>query len=86
MRTRATSPAWSTTPTRRSAYLRLHGAPHTYHDGYGREALLTWADTVRHHVTAGRDVWVYFDNDAERHAPWDALELGGLLGLPTLRR
>jgi uncharacterized protein YecE (DUF72 family) len=68
------------------AYLRLHGAPHTYHDGYGREALVGWADTVRHHVSAGRDVWVYFDNDAERHAPWDALELGRLLGLPPLRR
>jgi uncharacterized protein YecE (DUF72 family) len=61
------------------AYLRLHGAPHTYHDGYGREALLGWADTVRDHVAAGRDVWVYFDDDAERHAPWDALALTGLV-------
>ncbi|WIB25266.1 DUF72 domain-containing protein [Curtobacterium sp. MCSS17_015] len=62
------------------AYLRLHGAPHTYHDGYTPEALSAWADTVRGHVGAGRDVWVYFDNDAERHAPWDALGLTRLVG------
>ncbi|PZE63705.1 DUF72 domain-containing protein [Curtobacterium sp. MCBD17_021] len=61
------------------AYLRLHGAPHTYHDGYTPEALSAWADTVRGHVDAGRDVWVYFDNDAERHAPWDALGLARLV-------
>jgi len=71
------------------AYLRLHGAPRTYHDGYDREALTSWADTVRHHDTAGRDVWVFFDNDAEQHAPWDALALAELLderaGRPVLR-
>jgi uncharacterized protein YecE (DUF72 family) len=57
------------------AYLRLHGAPHTYHDGYSPQALGRWATTVLAHAAAGRDVYVYFDNDAERHAPWDALRL-----------
>ncbi|WIB37052.1 DUF72 domain-containing protein [Curtobacterium sp. MCJR17_043] len=47
----------------------MHGAPHTYHDGYPPEALADWANTVRRHDEAGRDVWVFFDNDAERHAP-----------------
>jgi len=57
------------------AYLRLHGAPRTYHDGYSPQALGRWASTVLDHVDAGRDTYVYFDNDAERHAPWDALAL-----------
>ena len=62
------------------AYLRLHGAPRTYHDGYSPQALGGWARVVREHVDAGRDVWVYFDNDAERHAPWDAERLQRLVG------
>ncbi|OII12388.1 hypothetical protein BIU96_16595 [Curtobacterium sp. MCBA15_008] len=61
------------------AYLRLHGAPRTYHDGYSPQALGRWASTVLDHVDAGRDTYVYFDNDAERHAPWDALALQRIL-------
>jgi uncharacterized protein YecE (DUF72 family) len=62
------------------AYLRLHGAPRTYHDGYSAQALGAWATTVLAHLDAGRDTFVYFDNDAERHAPWDALALDRLVG------
>ncbi|MGN6409529.1 MAG: DUF72 domain-containing protein [Curtobacterium sp.] len=61
------------------AYLRLHGAPRTYHDGYSPQALGRWATTVVEHLDAGRDAYVYFDNDAERHAPWDALALDRIL-------
>lgn len=64
----------------RFAYLRLHGAPRTYHDGYSPQALGRWANTVVAHLDAGRDTYVYFDNDAERHAPWDALALDRLVG------
>jgi uncharacterized protein YecE (DUF72 family) len=67
------------------AYLRLHGAPRTYHDGYSPQALGVWATTVLEHADAGRDVHVYFDNDAERHAPWDALALDRLVA-ERLRR
>ena len=67
------------------AYLRLHGAPRTYHDGYSPRALGGWATTVLEHAEAGRDVYVYFDNDAERHAPWDALTLDRLVAA-RLRR
>jgi uncharacterized protein YecE (DUF72 family) len=31
---------------------------------------------------AGRDVYVYFDNDARGHAPFDAIALAGRLGRP----
>lgn len=65
------------------AYLRLHGAPRTYHDGYSPQALTAWRTTIRRHVDAGRDVWVFFDNDAERHAPWDALRLARLVTDPV---
>lgn len=61
------------------AYLRLHGAPRTYHDGYSPQALGVWASTVVEHERAGRDVFVFFDNDAERHAPWDALRLARIV-------
>jgi len=64
----------------RFAYLRLHGAPRTYHDGYSPQALGGWASTVVDHLVAGRSTYVYFDNDAERHAPWDALALDRIVG------
>jgi uncharacterized protein YecE (DUF72 family) len=31
----------------------------------------------------GRDVYVYFDNDAKKHAPFDAARLSQRLGLPS---
>lgn len=68
------------------AYLRLHGAPRVYFDGYSPQALGVWASRVARHVHEGRDVYVYFDNDAERHAPWDALALERIVrrrGLPA---
>ena len=33
------------------------------------------ADIVLVRMIADGDVWVYFDNDAKVHAPYDALEL-----------
>lgn len=68
------------------AYLRLHGAPRTYHDGYSAQALGRWATTVLEHERAGRDTYVFFDNDAERHAPWDALTLDRIVTSRLRRR
>jgi uncharacterized protein YecE (DUF72 family) len=68
------------------AYLRLHGAPRTYHDGYSPQALGRWATTIVDHLDAGRDTFAYFDNDAERHAPWDALALDRLVADRLRRR
>jgi hypothetical protein len=36
-----------------------------------------------HNRPAGRDVFVYFDNDAKVRAPFDALGLAARLGLTT---
>ena len=59
-------------------YLRLHGATQTYASGYsGAGSLDRWAERVRGWVASGEDVHCYFDNDAEGHAPHDAVRLLG---------
>lgn len=63
-------------------YVRLHGDVELYTSGYSGEALDSWADRVRGWVSGagtpdgvGRDVYVYFDNDAKVRAPYDAMAL-----------
>ncbi|UMG93079.1 DUF72 domain-containing protein [Nocardioides sp. TF02-7] len=58
-------------------YVRLHGPEVLYHGGYDDALLDAWADRVRHWSgdAVGADVYVYFDNDADRRAPHDALAL-----------
>jgi uncharacterized protein YecE (DUF72 family) len=62
-------------------YARMHGAEQLYVSGYTDEALDRWAGTVRSWADDGRDVYVYFDNDAKVRAPYDALGLMRRLGL-----
>jgi uncharacterized protein YecE (DUF72 family) len=57
------------------AYARLHGDEELYTSGYDDAALDRWADWTRDHLGAGRDVFVYFDNDAKVRAPVDAMGL-----------
>jgi uncharacterized protein YecE (DUF72 family) len=61
------------------AYARLHGDRELYASGYTSEALEAWCRRVRGWAENGRDVYVYFDNDAKGRAPHDALALLGLL-------
>lgn len=63
------------------SYVRLHGAEELYVSGYPDQTLDSWADKVRGWSSAGADVYVYFDNDAKVHAPYDALKLMDRLGL-----
>lgn len=62
-------------------YVRLHGDVELYTSGYTDEALDAWAAKVRRWVGHGLDVYVYFDNDAKVHAPFDALRLADRLGV-----
>ena len=39
-----------------------------------------WAERCRAWAAAGRDVFVYFDNDIKGYAPHDAMALIGRLG------
>ena len=69
-------------------YCRLHGSEQLYVSGYDDQALDVWAGRVAAWATGvqaegrracetsaeerPRDVYVYFDNDAKVHAPFDA--------------
>lgn len=53
-------------------YVRLHGSRQLYVSGYSSDELDAWATKVERWQRGGRDVYVYFDNDAKVHAPFDA--------------
>ena len=56
-------------------YVRLHGAEELYVSGYSEAEIDAWAGEVRDWLATGRDVHVYFDNDAKVRAPFDAMAL-----------
>src|SRR6266542_3946801 len=57
------------------AYVRFHGAREKYRGGYPEPTLRSWSKWMERQVRAGKDLYVYFNNDAEAHAPRDALRL-----------
>jgi uncharacterized protein YecE (DUF72 family) len=59
-------------------YVRLHGDLELYASGYTDESLARWSEKIGS-WGQDRDVFVYFDNDAKAHAPFDALRLVELL-------
>jgi uncharacterized protein YecE (DUF72 family) len=61
-------------------YVRLHGHAVTYASAYSTKELRQWAKRIRRWLREGRDVHVYFDNDAFGAAPRNALELISLVG------
>ena len=69
-------------------YVRLHGHTRKYCSSYSAASLRAWAVDIARWVAEGRDVHVYFDNDAEGHAVHDALMLGALVAgsAPPARR
>jgi uncharacterized protein YecE (DUF72 family) len=62
-------------------YLRLHGHDQLYVSGYSDQELDDWAAKIRSWTERGCDVYVYFDNDAKVHAPFDAMSLIERLGV-----
>jgi uncharacterized protein YecE (DUF72 family) len=68
-------------------YVRLHGSTKLYSSRYSDAELDAWAGRVVEWLGEGRDVYVYFDNDAKVHAPRDALRLAdrvrGAMGRPS---
>ena len=61
-------------------YARLHGSEELYASGYTDSELDIWARKTDAWRAAGRDVYVYFDNDIKVHAPYDAMRLAGRVG------
>ncbi len=72
-------PLWDAVTTD-LVYVRLHGHAATYASGYSAEQLRAWAAKLRRWLREGRDVHVYFDNDAFARAPADALRLINAVG------
>ena len=50
-------------------------------DDVAQRQLDHWAGKVRDWESDGLDVFVYFDNDAKVHAPFDAMALQERLGI-----
>ena len=64
-------------------YVRLHGSQELYVSGYTDSELDEWAARIatwRSPRGGSSDVYVYFDNDAKVHAPFDAARLAERLG------
>jgi uncharacterized protein YecE (DUF72 family) len=62
-------------------YVRLHGHTELYASGYASSSLDRWAGRCRDWLAEGREVHVYFDNDARGRAPHDACGLARRLGV-----
>lgn len=60
-------------------YLRFHGAHSTYGGSYSKSQLRLWAKRIRAWQADGKEVFVYFNNDPEAHAVYNAKTLRELL-------
>jgi len=56
-------------------YVRFHGPSGRYYGSYSAEVLSEWADRLSNQWQRGRDVYAYFNNDAEAEATRNALTL-----------
>lgn len=56
-------------------YVRLHGPENKYDGSYSDEVLENWAAHCRLWVEQGKQVYFYFDNDMNGHAPVNARKL-----------
>ena len=65
-----------------TVYVRLHGPDHghLYAGSYSDEDLAWWADRIREWRGAGKEVFVYFNNDEGGNAVRNAWTLRGMLG------
>lgn len=61
-------------------YVRMHGSVVRYVSGYSADELDDWAQRIRSWAGVSSAVFVYFNNTAASHAPYDALALAERLG------
>lgn len=60
-------------------YIRRHGEGGGYSTCYSTQALRNDAKRIRSYLKNGKDIYIYFNNDAGGFAPANAKELRGLL-------
>ncbi|MBC7105392.1 MAG: DUF72 domain-containing protein, partial [Firmicutes bacterium] len=77
----ADSPRWPKAEelTADFVYLRFHGGERLYRSRYAVDELAVWARKIGAWLAGGRDVYAYFNNDAEGHALANAGELRALV-------
>lgn len=63
------------------AYVRLHGYEGLYVGSYPKRSLQRWAQRIKELASQARDVYVYFNNDVDAAAPFDALRLREILNV-----
>jgi uncharacterized protein YecE (DUF72 family) len=61
-------------------YVRLHGGDVKYAGNYPDEALGDWWNWMQTQLTRGKDLYVYFNNDMNAHAVYNALRLKEFAG------
>jgi uncharacterized protein YecE (DUF72 family) len=67
--------------TANHVYIRLHGPEaQKYQGSYTKAQLKNWAKQCKHWQEAGKDVYLYFDNDQLGYAAFNALDLKTMLG------
>jgi uncharacterized protein YecE (DUF72 family) len=62
-------------------YVRFHGTGKKYQGSYREPMLRGWGNWMEKQVRRGKDLYVYFNNDAEGHAVRDAQRLMQKVGL-----
>jgi len=77
----ADAPRWPSAEevTADFVYLRFHGGRKLYASRYTPEELASWAHKIAAWLREGRDIYAYFNNDAEGHAVANAEELRALV-------
>ncbi len=71
------SPSWVTSDI---VYIRFHGYRHRYGGDYPERKLEDWAKKIVQWSDGGRDVFAYFNNDAEGNAVKNAVSLRNMIG------
>lgn len=61
--------------TSKFVYIRFHGTEFLYGGRYSKKELSKWADLINGFIKEGKDVYVYFNNDANGYAVINAKEL-----------
>lgn len=61
-------------------YVRLHGGETKYAGNYPDDALRNWWNWMESQLATGRDLYVYFNNDVNAHAIYNALRLKEFAG------
>ncbi len=63
-------------------YYRFHGMEQLYHSLYSKEYLQSFADKIKGNDSI-KEAWLYFNNDIETHAVYNARDLMNVVGLAT---